>query len=62
MLCAQTKYLLGYLGKIRFIRKSKTTESLKLSQKYLSFGILRQKSRDVLVHIALAVILIVITL
>ena len=48
--------LLEYLSQIEFTRLSETPESLELSEKYLLYGVLKQKSRDDLRHIALAVV------
>lgn len=49
--------LLEYLGQVNYKLYSETEESLVLTEKYLSYGVLKEKSRDDLRHIALAVIL-----
>ena len=44
------------LGKVDYMIQSETEESLELTEKYLKYGVLKEKSRDDLRHIALAVI------
>ena len=48
--------LLEYLGQVDYKIQSETEESLELAEKYLKYGVLKEKSRDDLRHIALAVI------
>ena len=48
--------LLEYLGQVDYKIESETEESLELTEKYLKYGVLKEKSRDDLRHIALAVI------
>lgn len=48
--------LLEYLGQIEYVIQRETEESLELSEKYLKYGVLKEKSRDDLRHIALAVL------
>ena len=49
--------LLEYLGKIDYIIQTETEESLELVKEYLKYGVLKEKSRDDLRHIALAVVM-----
>jgi len=48
--------LLEYLGQVDYKIQRETEESLELTEKYLKYGVLQEKSRDDLRHIALAVI------
>ena len=49
--------LLEYLGNIDYIIQTETEESLELVKEYLKYGVLKEKSRDDLRHIALAVVM-----
>jgi len=48
--------LLGFLKQAKFELLEETAESIELTEKYLTLGVLKQKSRDDLRHISLAVI------
>ena len=48
--------LLEYLGQIDYEIQRESEESLELTGKYLDYGVLKEKSRDDLRHIALAVV------
>lgn len=48
--------LLGFLKQVNFELLEETSESIELTEKYIALGVLKQKSRDDLRHISLAVI------
>ena len=48
--------MLEFLSRIDYIIQTETGESLQLASEYLKYGVLKEKSRDDLRHIALAVV------
>ena len=48
--------LYGFLGQIDVIRIEETEEAITLTNKYMEYGVLKEKSRDDCRHIALATI------
>lgn len=48
--------LLGFLKQVDYVLLEETLESIELTEKYLSLGVLKEKSRDDLRHISLAVV------
>lgn len=48
--------LLGFLKLVNYILIEESVESIDLTEKYLALGVLKQKSRDDLRHISLAVV------
>ena len=56
--CAEPKKskLYEYLGNIDVVRIEETEEAITLTNKYMEYGVLKEKSRDDCRHIALATI------